>query len=224
MDAIGNPDILRAIADELGDWRKLAQPLVARYRVADGVGGAEFAAAVAREAAASRHDIPELRLGPGHIDITLYSVDPESGRRGVAAGDLDRARAITRLAKEHGLTAVPGEVTQIELCVDTATHASLGPFWAALLTGDPDNTLVIDTVFDATNRVPATWFQRTDPHPTPRQRWHIDLWLAPEAAPQRIALALAAGGTLVDDTDPSFTVLADPEGNRACVCTALGRD
>ena len=40
----------------------------------------------------------------------------------------------------------------------------------------------------------------------------------------RIAAAVAAGGTVVDDAGaPSFTVLADAEGNRACVCTILDR-
>jgi len=34
----------------------------------------------------------------------------------------------------------------------------------------------------------------------------------------------AAGGRVVDDSPaPAFTVLADPEGNRVCVCTILDR-
>jgi 4a-hydroxytetrahydrobiopterin dehydratase len=73
--------------------------------------------------------------------------------------------------------------------------------------------------------VPNVWFQKTGPHRLPRQRWHIDLWLAPEVAAERIAAAVAAGGALVSDAGaPSFTVLADPDGNKVCVCTALDRD
>ncbi|MDF9278258.1 4a-hydroxytetrahydrobiopterin dehydratase, partial [Arthrobacter sp. EH-1B-1] len=35
---------------------------------------------------------------------------------------------------------------------------------------------------------------------------------------------VAAGGAVVDEAQaPSFTVLADGEGNRACVCTVLSR-
>ena len=46
-----------------------------------------------------------------------------------------------------------------------------------------------------------------------------------DVAPDRIEAALAAGGTLVSDARaPAFVVLADPEGNQACVCTTLGRD
>lgn len=93
-----------------------------------------------------------------------------------------------------------------------------------LLTGSPDNR-IYDSVFDPTGRVPGLWFQGTEPHETPRQRWHFDLWLAPEVADERIAAAVAAGGTIVYDAQaPAFTVLADPDGNRVCVCTSLGRD
>ena len=35
MEILGTQEILGAIADGLGDWRKLAQPLATRYRVAD---------------------------------------------------------------------------------------------------------------------------------------------------------------------------------------------
>ena len=53
------------------------------------------------------------------------------------------------------------------------------------------------------------WFQGTDAH---------------DAAEQRIAAAVAAGGRVVDDEQaPAIVVLADPEGNTACVCTCLGR-
>ncbi|MHB8457747.1 MAG: VOC family protein, partial [Acidimicrobiales bacterium] len=107
--------------------------------------------------------------------------------------------------------------------LDTAGEDSVGPFWSVLLTGSPDNK-IYDSVFDPTGRVPGLWFQGTDAHETPRQRWHFDLWLAPEVAEARIAAAVATGGTVVDDSEaPSFTVLADPDGNRVCVCTASGR-
>jgi hypothetical protein len=43
-------------------------------------------------------------------------------------------------------------------------------------------------------------------------------------AEQRIAAAVAAGGIVVDDSQaPSFTVIADQDGNKACVCTSLRR-
>jgi 4a-hydroxytetrahydrobiopterin dehydratase len=46
-----------------------------------------------------------------------------------------------------------------------------------------------------------------------------------EAASARIDAAIAAGGTLLSDrAAPAFWVLADPEGNEACICTWQGRD
>ena len=73
---------------------------------------------------------------------------------------------------------------------------------------------------DPTARCPTLWFQETEPHETPRQRFHLDIWVPHDVARARIAAALEAGGTLVSDTEaPSFTVLADADGNKACVCT-----
>jgi 4a-hydroxytetrahydrobiopterin dehydratase len=40
-------------------------------------------------------------------------------------------------------------------------------------------------------------------------------------AGRRIAAAVAAGGTVVDDSDaPSLTVIADQDGNTAVLCVA----
>ena len=64
------------------------------------------------------------------------------------------------------------------------------------------------------------WFQETDSEAPDRQRWHLDISVPHEVAEQRIQAALDAGGTLVDDERaPAFWVLADPDGNQACICT-----
>ena len=72
--------------------------------------------------------------------------------------------------------------------------------------------------------MPLLWFQQTDGHETPRQRFHIDLWLPHDVADERIAAAVEAGGRVVDEAHaPSYVILADPEGNKVCVCTFLDR-
>lgn len=54
---------------------------------------------------------------------------------------------------------------------------------------------------------------------------HTHIAVPPEQARGRIEAALAAGGRLVSaDAAPAFWVLADAEGNEACVCTWQGRD
>lgn len=216
MERLSTQDILDA---KLEDWRKLAQALHARYRIEDFSSGAAFVAAVAKVADAAGHH-PDLEMTRAFIDISLCT--HEDGLW-VTQADIDMARAVSDIARAEGLTPDPAGVTQIELALDTAHESDVGPFWSALLTGSPDNR-IYDSVFDPSDRVPSLWFQGTDDHDTPRQRWHFDLWLAPEEAEARIEAAVAAGGSVVDDSEaPSFTVLADPDGNKVCVCTCLGR-
>jgi 4a-hydroxytetrahydrobiopterin dehydratase len=204
----------------LDDWRKLAQALHARYRIADFTAGAAFVAAVAEAAEAAGHH-PDLKIISGLIDVSLCT--HEDGLC-ITQQDIDLAEKISQIARQQGLTPEPAAVAQLEIALDTANEDRIAPFWSVLLTGSPDNK-IYDSVFDPTSRVPNLWFQGTDEHPTPRQRWHFDLWLAPEAAADRITAAVAAGGSVVDDSEaPSFTVLADPEGNRVCICTSLERD
>ncbi|MBO1337625.1 VOC family protein [Streptomyces sp. VRA16 Mangrove soil] len=222
MDKLPTPEILAAIAEDLGDWRRTAQPIVARYRVTGIAEAAAFVSEVADAARAADRE-PEVRLGPGFAEVSLCTTGP-TGARWVTRQDLRLAATVSEVARKHALTAVPREIAQLELGLDASDFAALGPFWSALLTGSPDH-VVRDDVMDPANRVPNVWFQHTEAHTPPRQRWHPDLWLAPEEAAPRIEAALAAGGVLVDDTyAPMFTVLADPEGNRVCVCTAQGRD
>ncbi len=58
-----------------------------------------------------------------------------------------------------------------------------------------------------------------------RNRIHFDVSVPHDGAARRIEAALAAGGTLVSaGAAPAFWVLADAEGNEACVCTWQGRD
>ncbi len=218
MEKLTTQDIVDAA---LADWRKLAQRLHARYRVGDpGVGATLVSDAVRAAGEVSLGDHLEATLTATHVDLRVAT-----HRDGiwVTPDDVALARLLSDVARRHEVTSVPGEVTQVELALDTADDGRLGPFWAAVLTGDPDG-VVADTVFDPTGQLPSMWFQGTEAHEVPRQRWHLDLWVAPEVADARIAAAVAAGGTVVDDSEaPSFTVLADPDGNKVCVCTFLDR-
>jgi 4a-hydroxytetrahydrobiopterin dehydratase len=90
------------------------------------------------------------------------------------------------------------------------------PFWAAVLGMEKASD---DDIRDAADTLPAVWFQQSGSE-EPRQRWHLDVWVDPSQVQPRIDTAVAAGGTLAsDDEAPSFWVLADPEGNKVCLCT-----
>ncbi len=215
MEQLTNKQILDA---RLEDWRQLAVALHARFRTGDFVTGLQFVTAVTEAAEAADHH-PDVTLTYPYVDLKLVSHDVS----GVTQRDIDLARRISEIARERGIDAQPSAVTEIELALDTADVAALGPFWAALLTGSRDS-VDGDDVADPGGRVPLLWFQHTDAHETPRQRFHIDLWVPHDQAEERIAAAVAAGGRVVDDGHaPSFVVLADPEGNKACVCTCLDR-
>lgn len=202
----------------LDDWRKLAQALHARFLTGDFSTGLRFVTAVTEVAERANHH-PDVTLTYPFVDVRLISHDVS----GVTQRDIDLARRVSEVAREQGVAAQPSAVTELELALDAADLATVGPFWAALLTGSPD-ALVGDDVVDPSGRVPLLWFQHTDAHETPRQRFHVDLWVPHDVADERIAAAVAAGGRVVDDEQaPSFVVLADPEGNKACVCTCLNR-
>jgi len=215
MEKLTSKEILDA---RLDDWRKLAQALHARFLTGDFVTGLKFVTAVTEAAETANHH-PDVRLTYPLVDVTLISHDVGW----LTQRDIDLARRISEIAREQGIAAEPSAVTQLELALDTADLAAVGPFWAAVLTGSPDS-LVGDDVVDPSGRVPLLWFQHTEAHETPRQRFHVDLWVPHDVAEERIAAAVAAGGRVVDDTEaPSFVVLADPEGNKVCVCTFLDR-
>lgn len=215
MDGLTNQQIRDA---DLADWRKLAQALHARFRTGDFATGLHFVTAVSELAEEANHH-PDVTLTYPHVDLRLISHDVGE----VTQRDIDLARRISELARGQGVPAEQRAVAQLELALDTADLSVVGPFWAALLHGDAG---AIDRhgIFDPTGQLPRLWFQLTDPHETPRQRFHVDLWLPFDVAEERIAAALAEGGRVVDDSNaPSFVVVADPDGNRACVCTFLAR-
>lgn len=227
MDMISGEQITAAA---LTDWRKLGQGLHARFVVRDFGEGVRFLSAIADAGKAVEH-YPEVRMGATHVDLKLLSDDAiyrdEAGLahrvEWVTLRDVDLARRISEIAAEHSLSADPRSLTTIELALDTANAPALAPVWAALLTGGTEaqgRGTIGDDIRDASSRVPILWFQETDPHPTPRQRFHIDVQVPYDVAEQRIAAAVTAGAVIVDDSRaPSTTVLADPDGNKACVGT-----
>lgn len=201
----------------LRDWRQLARGLHGRFRTRTYAAGLAFVSAVSEVAEELDHH-PDVRLTYPRVDLRLWSHDAG----GITERDIALARRVSEIAERQGVAAVPEEVEEVELALDTADAARVAPFWAAVLTGDAAN---VDgpQVSDPAGRVPLLWFQQTDPHATPRQRFHLDVWVPPEVATQRIEAALAAGGTVADDEPETFTVLADPDGNRVCVCVIEGR-
>ncbi|MGB7818626.1 MAG: VOC family protein [Ornithinibacter sp.] len=228
MDMLSGERISEAA---LTDWRKLAQGLHARYLVDDFGSGARFVASVGEAGDTLGHH-PSVSISTGCVDLKLVSADAiyrddegtEYVVEWVTRKDVDLARRITDIAAEHGLDADPASVSVIELGLDTARSETIAPVWAALLTGNADaqgHGTPGDEIRDATGRVPNLWFGDGDVSQTARQRFHVEVYVPSEVAEQRIAAAVAAGGTVVDDSDsPSLTVVADQDGNKGVLCVA----
>ena len=202
----------------LDDWRMLFRVLHARFSTGSFATGLELVARIGAAAEELNHH-PDLDLRYPRLDVRLSSHDVG----GVTDRDLELARRISGFAADLGVAADPSGVQVLELALDTPDFARVKPFWRAVLglSDSRDEREIVDTA----GILPTLWFQDTDPHDEPRQRFHLDIRVPQEVAGERIAAALAAGGVLVsDERAPAFTVLADGEGNKACVTTGAGRD
>jgi 4a-hydroxytetrahydrobiopterin dehydratase len=206
----------RQIADEgLDGWAYLLGGLQTRIRTKDFATGLSVVNAIGAAAEEMNHH-PDLDLRYTHLDVRLTSHD----ERAVTDRDVRLGRAISAIAAAAGVRLDSSGVSRLELALDTPARESVLPFWAAVLATEhlsgPDFG---DELRDPADGLPTVWFQASGSE-EPRQRWHLDLWVDPAQVQPRIDAALAAGGTLVSDAEaPSFWVLADPEGNRACLCT-----
>jgi 4a-hydroxytetrahydrobiopterin dehydratase len=140
---------------------------------------------------------------------------------GLSTSDVELARQISEAARELGVPAEPAALQHVDLAIDALVRADVMPFWRAVLgyrdEGDED-------LVDPRGRGPSVWFQQMDAPRTERNRIHLDIAVPHDQAEARVAAALAAGGRLVNDAHaPSWWVLADAEGNEACVATWVGR-
>ncbi|MGA5544036.1 VOC family protein [Mycobacterium sp. NPDC051198] len=151
----------------------------------------------------------------------------------VTERDLELARAVSQALAGHGFETTTGRVAvqAIEIAIDALDIGAVRPFWKTV-TGYIDETPAEPGVSDLNaglvdpfDRGPAIWFQQMDAPRPQRNRIHLDIDVPHDAAQARVDAALAAGGILLSDrVAPRFWVLADTEGNEACICTWQGRD
>jgi 4a-hydroxytetrahydrobiopterin dehydratase len=204
------------IADErLDGWAYLLGGLQTRIHTRNFATGLSVVNAIGAAAEEMNHH-PDFNLRYTHVDVRLTSHDEGA----VTDRDIRLARAISSIAAAAGVQLDSANVSRLELALDTPARESILPFWSAVLaTEHLSGSDFGDELRDPADGLPTVWFQ-TSGSEEPRQRWHLDMWVDPAQVQPRIDAALAAGGTLVSDAEaPSFWVLADPQGNRACLCT-----
>ena len=204
-------------SEGMDDWRVLLRTLQSSFSTGSMAKGIEFAARVGAAADQANHH-PDLTVTYPRVHVLLTTHDAD----GLTARDVELARTISAIAAELGIPAEPTTVTQLEVAIDALDIPAVKPFWEAVLGYKPRRD---DDSVDPYGRGPAFWFQQMDAARPQRNRIHLDVTVPHDVAQQRIAAALAAGGTLVSDkAAPAFWILADPEGNEACICTWQGRD
>jgi 4a-hydroxytetrahydrobiopterin dehydratase len=151
----------------------------------------------------------------------------------VTPEDVELARRISAVAEEFRLTTRSGvgdrsrSVQALEIAIDAMDAAAVRPFWKAVLgyVDEHGNSGPTGALVDPLGEGPAIWFQQMDEPRPQRNRIHLDISVPHDEAEARIRATLAAGGRLTYDAEaPAFWVLADAEGNEACITTWQGRD
>jgi 4a-hydroxytetrahydrobiopterin dehydratase len=206
----------------VGDWRVADGGACAYFRTGSFATGARFVQAVAELPDLDDH-APDVDLRPDGVFVRLFTTAPAPD--GLSSRDVELARRISSAAQQLGLTAEPSEVQNVVVTIDALDISKVLPFWRAVLGyGDRDGGPV-EELNDRHRRKPVVSFQQMDAPRPQRNRIHLDVWVPHDQAEARVAAAVAAGGRVVnEEMAPSGWVLADPEGNEACVATWIGTD
>jgi 4a-hydroxytetrahydrobiopterin dehydratase len=207
-------------------WRYVLGEFRAEVRT----GSLPLAADVAARAAAVPEAQGHLRMDVREDRVLLALQTAELSA--VTSRDAELARRISAVTEEFRLTTTPGAeeertVQALEIGIDAMDIASIRPFWKAVLgyVDEPTASCAQDALVGPFGQGPAIWFQQMDAPLPQRNRLHFDVSVPHDEAHRRIEATIAAGGKLLSDAEaPAFWVLADPEGNEACVTTWQGRD
>ena len=184
----------------LADWRLLLSRLHASFR-APSMG--EAADWVTRVVEFPDVDVDLRAPGVVHLSVPL-------SEQAVAS-------AISALAAEAGFMPEARSTAVTEVAIDALDIQAVKPFWKAVLGYEDDGDVALA---DPQRIGPPFWFQQMDAPRPQRNRIHIDVTVPHDEALARVEAAVAAGGRMVtDEYARSFWVLADVEGNEACICT-----
>jgi len=206
-------------------WRYI----LGEFRTEVLTGSLPLAADVAARAAAVAGAQGHLRIDI-RADRVIFSLQT-AAVAWVTPLDVELAHRISAVAGEFRLTTQAGvgarSVQVVEIGIDAMEIAKIRPFWQAVLgyADEPGRPGPPNGLDDPAGQGPSIWFQQMDAPRPQRNRIHFDVSVPHDEAHQRIQATVAAGGTLVYDAEaPAFWVLADPEGNEACITTWQGRD
>ncbi|MDH6139597.1 MULTISPECIES: VOC family protein [Kitasatospora] len=201
----------------LEDWRVLGEGACAYFRTGSFAAGSRLVQEIG-ELTGLEGQYPDVDLRNDGVTVRLITVADDY--YGLTERHVELARQISAVARRLGILSEPSAVQTVQVTVDALALPAVVPFWRALL-GYQDRAGSAEDLIDPRRRGAPFYFQQLDAPRPQRNRVHVDVWLPYDQAEARIAAAIAAGGRLVTDAHaPSHWVLADPEGNEACIGTA----
>jgi 4a-hydroxytetrahydrobiopterin dehydratase len=199
------------------DWRVLGRGANAYFRTGSFVRGVELIDAISLLAEAANHH-PDIDLRYSGVTVRLSSHDVG----GLSQRDVALAKEISLAAQDMRIPADPTVSEDVQIAIDAMDIPTARAFWRAVLDyKDLDD----EDLVDPRSIGPSIWFQQMDVPRTQRNRVHVDINVPHDTIEARVAAAIAGGGRLVtDEYAPSWWVLADTEGNEACLASWLARE
>ena len=203
----------------LDDWRVVRAGAEANFACGSFNEAGRFAADVA--------DLCDQRDHHASIDLRypdlVHLMTTTHFMNALTDRDVSLATDVSELARERGYRSTPRDSMVVEIAIDAMDIEAVRPFWQTVLGYVPEHTREgepVLAVIDPEGLGPNVWFQQMTEPRSERNRIHLDVNVPADVAEGRVAAAVSAGGRLVSDEQAkSFWVLADAEGNEACICT-----
>jgi 4a-hydroxytetrahydrobiopterin dehydratase len=205
------------------DWRIVSDGAVAFYPAENLEASAHFVAALPHVPGLAAHN---FGIDVRQAGVTVRLVTMNDDFLGMTERDLELARQISSVAREHGLTADPSKIQSLLIVPGAPKRAEVMGFWQAVLGYVPRQDSPGEDLVDPADRGTAVWVEEMDEaRPGGFGAVHIAVWLPEEEAQARVDAALAAGGQMIrDDYAPAWWTLADKYGNEVDVATIAYRD
>ncbi|MFB6724204.1 VOC family protein [Kribbella sp. NPDC056345] len=205
-----------SLSPEASDWQTLFAAMTF-YPTASAAQAVQLVTAVAQLA-----DAAGIPLG---LDIRADGVVLDHGKdKWEEAGEafVELATRIQTAAHDLGLTAKTDELRFVQLGLDAVDVPAVQAFWATVLGYTPDPRVEVGEIYDPRRLNPGFIFQQLDASETERRqqrnRIRLELDIAHDQLPARVAQALQAGGQIRAE-QPGRCSLTDPEGNELDLVT-----
>ena len=203
MDTISAAQFRAATADD--GWRAGANGAHITYTTRDFATGARLFAAIAELAESANHH-PDVEVRYSQVAVHLFT----HSAKGLTQKDVDLAQRIAAAARDLGVEVDATTPQRLMISIATDDPAAIMPFWQAATGYDAISGTELR---DPAGRGPLIWMQKID-KPL-RGRSHIDIVVPRDEAQARVEAALAAGGTIADESHaPKWWTLSDASGHK----------